>query len=269
MFGLGCPVVSDYPPPPPPSSDPVPPPPSGLTPPPGYVAYQGQPTPTTPLGRVDGLRKAIVILTVILIVGTILTAIFTTTATDAADDFLAGNLSEDDFLADYVPALIGQGIAGIAQLALAVLSIIWLFRLAKNLRTFGRQTTWAPIWAVFGWILPPILIIIPFLMVREVWKASDPQSAYGTDSWKQSREPSSVIVWFAVYGIGSVLLLVLQAGSGIGQNFGGDTEDLAEVVSDFGTYGIASTLVTVAGAIAWIWVVRETTSRHTQLTGER
>ena len=39
-----------------PSSMPPPPPP-GLTPPPGYVAYQNAPTPTGQLKRVGGLAK--------------------------------------------------------------------------------------------------------------------------------------------------------------------------------------------------------------------
>lgn len=260
--------MSDLPPPPPPAPTP-PPPPDGLTPPPGYVAYQNQPTPAGTLGRVSGLAKAVTVLTVITAVGSLITAVLTPTIQDAADDFLAGNIDEDTFISEYTPLLIGQGLQGFAQLALAVVSIIWLFRVAKNLRVFGRRTTWAPIWAVFGWILPPVLIVIPFLMVREVWKASDPSSPYGSESWKQSGESPTVIAWFALYGIGSAVLIALSATSAFGQGFGGGTSDLAETIADFGTLGYVSALVTVLAAGAWILVVRETTSRHVRLTGEQ
>jgi len=255
--------------PPPPAGQPVPPPPSGLQPPPGYVAYHGQPTPTTPLGRIGGLSKAIVILTAIVAVGTILTALLNLTVVDSADDFLAGNIDEDTFVGDYAIVLLGQGVASIAQLALGITSIIWLYRVAKNLRSYGRTTTWAPIWAVFGWILPPVLIIIPFLMVREVWRASDPQSPYGSDSWKQSPSPNNVLAWFLVYGVGSVVIAIAQAGSAISLGFGGTTEDLAESISDFGTLGFIAAIQIVISAVLWIMVVRDTTTRHTQLTGER
>lgn len=263
--------MSDFPPPPPDpgSTPPPPPPPSGLTPPPGYVAYQGAPTPTGTLSRVLGLKKVIVILSIVTAVGSLLTAVLTSTVRGSADDFLAGRLSEDDFIADYAPVLIGQLVQSVGQFALAIVSIIWLFRVAKNVRLFGRNTTWAPIWAVFGWVLPPVLIIIPFLMVREMWKASDPESPYGTDTWKQSGESSTVIIWFVLYGVLSTVLAVLQVGTLFGQGFGGGTDSLAETVNDFGGLTVASTVVIVLAAGAWAMTVREITERHVRLTGER
>ena len=49
-----------------------------------------------------------------------------------------------------------------------------MYRIATNVRAFQRQTTWSPLFAIFGWMLPPfVLYVIPFLMLRELWKASD------------------------------------------------------------------------------------------------
>ncbi len=209
------------------------------------------------------------VLSIIVAIGTVLTALLMTTVEDAANDFLAGNISEDDFIADYTPLLAGQALQSVGQIALVVVSIVWLYRVAKNVRLFGRQTTWAPLWAVFGWVLPPVLIVIPFLMVREMWKASDPDSPYGTDSWRRSGESMTVIAWFLLYGVALSVLTVLQASALFGQGFGGDTEDLAESVTDFGGVGMLTALVTVLAAIAWILAVREITDRHVRLTGER
>ena len=246
----------------------MPPPPTGLQPPPGDVSHQSQPSTTAPLGRVGGLSKAIVVLSVLVAGGTVLTALLNLTVVDAADDFLAGNIDEDTFVSDYAIVLLGQGVASIAQLALGIISVIWLYRVAKNLRAYRRATTWAPIWAVFGWILPPVLIIIPFLMVREVWRASDPRTPYGSDSWKQESNPAPVLAWFIVYGVGSVVIAIAQAGSVINLGFNATTEDLAENISDFGTIGFIAAVQVVVSAVLWIMVVRDTSARHMQLTGE-
>lgn len=262
--------VSDLPPPPPSNPNSVPPPPpDNLAPPPGYVAYQGAPTPQGTLRRVSGLKTAITVLSIIVAIGTALSAVLMGTVEDAANDFLRGDISEDDFIADYAPLLVGQSIQGIGQLGLVVVSIIWLYRVAKNVRLFGRKTTWAPLWAVFGWVLPPLFFVIPFLMVREMWKASDPDSPYGSDSWKRSGESMAVIAWFLLYGVASTVLGLVQASTVFNQGFGGDTDTLAETVTDFGGLGMLTSLVTVLAAIAWILAVREITDRHVRLTGER
>ncbi|MEL6893400.1 MAG: DUF4328 domain-containing protein [Actinomycetota bacterium] len=269
--------MSDLPPPPtpggdaphPPSATPPPPPPPGtLTPPPGYVAFQGAPTPSGTLARVGGLRTAIVVLCAVTAAGTLLTALLTGTVNDAAEDYLAGNISDTDFIADYAPILIGQGVQSVGQLALAVITIIWLYRVAKNVRLFGRQTTWAPIWAVFGWILPPVLVIIPFLMVREVWKASDPDTPYGSDSWKSGAESPTIVAWFVVYGVILTAISVAQIGAVFGQGFGGDADTLAESVTDFGGIDLLLAFVTIVSAGLWALVVRQVTARHIRLTGE-
>ena len=96
---LASPAVSDVPPPPsaPPPSPPSPappPPPSSLTPPPhvpaspapppGYVAYGSSPTPLASLRRVRGLSIAIIALTTVAAIATVLTTILTAAVADDA-----------------------------------------------------------------------------------------------------------------------------------------------------------------------------------------
>ena len=51
-----------------------------------------------------------------------------------------------------------------------VLVMIWMYRISANLRAFGMTTTWHPLFAIFGWFLPPVVLyVIPFLMLREQW----------------------------------------------------------------------------------------------------
>ena len=158
--------VSDAPPPPddqpstpPPSpTPPPPPPPSGLTPPPGYVAYQGQPTPAAPTRRIGGLVIPIVVSVSIVAVGTPIAAFLSAgVATDAAD-FLAGSLEESEFEDALVRLTSVQLLVRVATLATGVLTIVWMFLIANNVRAFGRATTWSPLFAIFGWFLPPLIL---------------------------------------------------------------------------------------------------------------
>lgn len=233
------------------------------------MAYNAAPTPARPLSRVKGIATATMILTGIAAVGAVITAITTPGATDSAKDFLAGRISEDQFLDDYTAFGLTQSLQSIGTIATAVLTMIWLYRIAANVRSFGRATTWAPIWAVFAWILPPILIIIPFLMVREVWKASDPSAAHDPNGWKQSADNPVIWVWFVVYGIVPTLITALSAQAVFGAGFSRDATTVAEALDDSGTIQMIGAGFTVIAAITWIVVVRQVTARHIELTNER
>ena len=73
--------------------------------------------------------------------------------------------------------------------------MIWLFRIAKNHQALGRRLTWAPGWAIGGWFLPPIVYVIPTLMLRESWKAADPEVPAGDERWKSSSDSPLLWIW--------------------------------------------------------------------------
>lgn len=198
-----------------------------------------------------------------------MTAIATPSLIDDAEDYLAGAISEDEFTDAITTFGFVQLIQSVGTLATAVLTIIWLYRVAANVRAFGRSTTWAPLWAVFGWLLPPVLIVIPFLMVREMWKASDPQAPPGTDAWKRSGENPAIWAWFLLYGIVPAILAAFSFESAIGTGLSQNADDVAESLRDSGTVQLIGSAVSVLAAISWIVVVRQVTARHTALTNER
>jgi len=253
----------------PPGTTPPPPPPPNLAPPPGYVPYGTGPTPLTVVKRIKGLSISVAILVGIAGVGALISAAVTPAASDSARDFLDGTISEDEFLESYGPVALTQILQGVATIAAAVVTIIWLYRIASNVRAFGRKTTWGPLWAIFGWVLPPVLVIIPFLMVREMWKASDPDAPPDPVSWKQSNDNPWIWIWFVLYGVIPVIFAVVAVNSLIGTGFGGDVNDVADQVESFGTLDILSSVSTALAAAAWIIVVRQLSKRHMQLTDER
>jgi hypothetical protein len=215
--------------------------------------------------RVGGLAKAIVILLAVYAVGQVITTATTPAAVDAAVEFLETG-DEDAFNEDLGPSTAAGWLTGAAQLAIIVLSIIWLYRVASNHRSLGRQLTWAPGWAIAGWILPPQLYIIPLLMLRESWKAAAREVPPGSPDWKQKGESPLIWIWFLLYSIVPIVLIILGASQF--RSFTTDRRDLAEYFEDQEALIIAGGIVSVLAAIAWALVVREIARRHTELTGE-
>lgn len=265
--------MSNVPPPPPQQGDPTnehspvpPPPPPDLQPPPGYVAYGSAPTPTGRVARIGGLAKAITVLVAVAGAITLIIAILSPGATNSAEEFLDGESTSSEFTDAIVAFTLVQGAAGVVTFAAMIIVMIWMYRLASNLRTFGISTTWHPLWAVFGWFLPPVLYIIPLLMLRELWSKSTNSADADTSA---DGENPMLWIWFALFSVVPVILAVVQAGSFADQFSSQGAETQANTLVDAGALNIVSPLVTVAAAAVWIFFVRQLSDRHIELTGER
>ena len=256
-------------PPPPTALTPPPPPPPNLSAPAGYVAYNSNPTPLGALKRVGGLSKAITVLTAIVAAATVITTLLSIGVAGDASDFLAGDLTDDEFRDSLAPLSAVQSIAGVATLATGVVTMIWMYRMACNIRAFGRRTTWSPLFSIFGWFLPPFfLYVIPFLVLREQWKGSEP-TVDGTDGWKATDDNRTLWGWFAFYGLLPLVLFVAQIGSVASAGLGtGDIETVAESLDQVGALTFLSAVSVVGAAIFWISFVRQLTRRHVALTNE-
>jgi hypothetical protein len=251
------------------ASTPPPPPPPGLNVPPGYVGYQQAPTVAT--RRIGGLATAVVVFTAIATAVSVLGTALAIGVAEDARPFLAGDLSEDDFETAIAPVSSIQLLGGIATLATAVLTIIWMYRIASNIRAFGRRTTWHPLFSIFGWFLPPgVLYVIPFLVLREQWKGSDPEHVDGSEQWKQTGENPWLWAWFVAYGILPAALVAAAIGSTFSTGIGAsDLETLADSFDDVSALTYASAAIVVVAGVSWIVFVRQLTKRHRGLTGER
>jgi hypothetical protein len=213
---------------------------------------------------------AVMILTGAVALGTIGTTALSSGVSQDADDFLRGQLTDGEFQDAIGPLNAIQLLTGLATLATGVLTIIWMYRIAKNVRAYGRQTTWSPLFAVFGWFLPPmVLYIIPFLMLRELWKASDSTVVDDSDSWRKSGDNPLLWAWFVLFGLLPIFVIAVQVGSLTSNGIpSGDLDSVAESLVDFGTIGVITGVLNVLAAVVWIVFVRQLTDRHTRLTGE-
>ena len=182
-----------------------------------------------PLRRgVGGLGKAILILLGVAAIGFIIQAISIPSAVDSARDVIAGRIDEDQFNEDLAPFSLAGLLTGATFIALIVLTMIWLYRIAANHRAIGRQLTWVPGWAIGGWFLPPlVLYIIPMLMFSESWKAADPDAPPGDDRWRQNSVSPLVYVWWVLYGLVPILFIV-QGVAFDTPTFNQDAQDVAE-----------------------------------------
>ncbi len=199
-------------------------------------------------------------------IGLVFTAVLQGTSRADANVYLSGELSDSEFISAVTPYALVTFIQSISVLATVVLVIVWMYRLAANLRKLGRGGTWGPGWAIGGWFLPPMLYIIPLLMFRELWHGSDPTVPLGSDT-RSKRFPPVIIAWFVLYSV-APLVLLFNFGDQSLASLGGAERELAEHIAGSSTSAWLSAVIGVAGAVAFIAMCRMLTTRHQRLTGE-
>jgi hypothetical protein len=257
--------VSDLPPPPP-AVPPPPPPPPNLVAPPGYSGYASGPIGSVPISRVGGVSKATIALIAIAGLIPLLDLLVRQSVVDEADRYLAGEYSDTEFTESIAGYALLTALSGLVSIAALVLTMIWMFRVAKNHRTLHRGGTWGPGWAIGGWFLPPFVWVIPTLMLQEMWKASDPEVPVGGE-WKSRSASPLPWIWFVVFTVPTLISLGLDSGD-FGDQLSGGEETLAKQITGSQTGDVIVAMATVAAAVLFIMIVRQITDRHRRLTGE-
>ena len=261
-------LPSSYPPPPPP------PPP--ITPPPGYIAYGGpgaaMPHQFQPVTR---FTTALVAVLAVGLVVNIAAAIRQVMFANDAQRFLDGVITQREYdsafdsFSQFSFIAFPLGIAGI------VLSSIWSYRIAGNTVGAGRAPmTWKSGLTILAWILACLFGILPFLMLREHWRASDPELGFGDPTWKSRPVSPLITAWFVVSLVGQLAAIAASAaavGSVIGNfdpNASDDATTLAKQFADQAAFIIPGALVSAAASVLLIMVVRALGARHMRLTRE-
>lgn len=233
------------------------------------MGYDNAPAAAS-LARVGGLAKALVILVGISGVAAVLSALLSGAVRDDARAFLdeTNPFSEADFNSSYALAVTVGGIQFVTMIAAAVLTMIVMYRLARNHRSLGRRGTWAPGWGIGGWFVPPqILYIVPLLMFRELWKASDPTSPRDTEGWKSHSTNPMVFAWWVLYGLAVPITTIAATGVST-DGFTNSARSAAESIDERYPLMLLSGGLTLLAAIAFIVMIRGLVARHRKLTGE-
>jgi hypothetical protein len=249
----------------------MPPPPPPMSPPPGYVAYGG---PDDQSGgtfrRIGGLTKALVTLNVIGIVASALSVLVQLTLRGDARDYRNGAITSTAFADKLGPYLAVSALAGSIALAALIVQIIWVYRMAGNLRVLRRpKQSFAPGATIAINILGGCTLgILPYFMWRELWKGSDPAAPAGDPGWKQRPVGQIVHIWLAA----TLLTVVASIGLGVGSavtriNRGSNATLAKQLDSQFGFVVLAGVFGIVT-AVVFLALIRQLASRHMQSTRE-
>ena len=203
--------MSQAPPPPPPhqpGSDPQMPSPPPAAPPPGYYAEGTAPQPPggPPAAHgppaqwrsLRGITTALTWLFVAHIVFTALLIIGVFNHLRVLNDNESGGLVFDTKSVNDANAFPASMIilSGFVGLAIFVLLVIWLYRAAKNNEALGRQNPrLGPGWAIGGWFIPLANLVIPFIIMDDVWRGADPSIARGDPGWRRTSTLGAIWGW--------------------------------------------------------------------------
>jgi hypothetical protein len=148
-----------------------------------------------PIAELSGLANALRVLLALAAVLSAALAYLAVRMRAALDNVDPDAVSPQAAAGSEVDAFFGG--ASVYFLALAgtgVLFVVWLWRAAKNNRTFGRPGALAPGWAIGGWFIPVGSLVIPGVLVQQLWKGADSTVPRGDPGWR--RAPAHVQIWF-------------------------------------------------------------------------
>lgn len=246
-----------------------PPPPFNIAPPPGYVAYGGQGAQPYGMQQIGGISRAMSILLYIMVPLQIIGVFATFGTVSKARDFINRRISQSEF--EDATKFNLSSLSGLLVIPVAVLTMIWMYRMAGNLRGLGRTgATWSPGWAIGGWFVPPCVIyVVPWLMFKELWRGSDPDTGYGDPGWKQNPVAPIVTIWWVLYGLVPLIGFATSA-SLVAQFRSGDSnaQTLAEQFDKFAAVNIVLGVVSVGTTVVYIMLVRQLSARHMKATRE-
>lgn len=238
------------------------------------MAFRNAPTPVGQLKRVGGFAKWAMIATAASGIVDVIAAIVLLPVLDKASGFLEGTVTAEEFDDAYLSSQLLSTLGAVVGLTAGVFTILWMFRVASNLRVYSRRTTFSPVFAIFGWLLPPFLFVLPLLVLRELWKASDPETPAGDEGWRTQRVDPLLYVWFLLYGIVGGVIQAIVAVSTVsslldsGLSTSDSTRVTAESLNSGGILPIVSAGVALIAAALWVLFVKRLTARHVRLTGE-
>jgi multisubunit Na+/H+ antiporter MnhC subunit len=266
--------MSQAPPPPPPptgpsGSDPQIPSPPPPAPPPGY--YQDGTSPAPPGGApsaayapparwrsLRGLTTALtwlfsahIALTAVLIIGVL------NHLRVLGDKEIGGLVLDTDAVndANTLPAAMIL-LSGLVGLATFVLLIIWLYRAAKNNEALGRQNPrLGPGWAIGGWFIPIAWWVIPFIVLDDVWRGSDPSIARGDPNWRRSSTMGAIWAWL-------VTAVIFTIPSAIASSTGDVRADEPEKVRRDDILRVIGAIGAIVAAVLAIVVTRRVAARQ-------
>lgn len=144
--------------------------------------------------------------------------------------------------------------SGLGLLVLAPLFVAWLWRAAKNQQSLGRRPErLGSGWAIGGWFIPLANLVIPVLVVQDLWRGSDPTIDRDDPRWRIADRSWVVGWWWGLWVIGGFGV------SGARADQPGERNAVLEQTNVLALLGSASA---AAAAVLAILVVRGVSARQ-------
>jgi hypothetical protein len=146
-------------------------------------------------------------------------------------------------------------ILGVLGLVTAIVFIIWMWRVAKNNEALGRTNPrFGPGWSIGGWFIPLANLVIPVLIMQDLWRGSDPSVARGDPGWRTARGSGLIGTWWGFW-----ILSVVRVFAGT------ESSDSTHKLSDIkrsNQIGVVALVGHVVAAVLAIRLVRRLTARQ-------
>lgn len=138
-------------------------------------------------------------------------------------------------------------------LPLAVLFTAWIYRVYRNLSAFGVSgLKYSPGWAAGCFFVPILNLWRPYMVVEEIWKASDPNVDVSVaSSWQNLPAPPLITLWWSLFIAPWFIRIGLRILNQYGADKGGG-EILLFLIE----------LLSVGAAVLAIFVVRQIDKRQ-------
>jgi len=234
-----------------------PPPVPGWAPPPPPIAVNA----SQQWRDLRGLTNAITVVLSLAIAGAAFLIIALANRISVTDDILNDRFSFDivkraNDADDLVKA--AGAIYLLVALVLLVLVIIWTFRAMKNNEALGRtMPRFKPGWGIAGWLIPFANLVIPVLILQDLWRGSDPATARGNASWR-SNKGSALVGWYwAAFIVSNVVRL--------GATSNNDSEYTKQYFDDLKSQdsrNLAGSAIAIAAAVLAILMFRRIAQRQ-------
>jgi hypothetical protein len=171
--------------------------------------------------------------------------------------YLRGIRDRGSFLPEELPSDEGLAAASFIYLVVIIPTIVmwlvWQHRAHRNLTALGSSNVrFKPGWVVGWWFIPVANFAVPYLTMRELWKASDPAS--GAIDWRGVKTTPVLWLWWGAW-VGAVALGSISFTIGINATV---IDDL--VTSEY--YSMGQTVVTIGAALLGVMLVRDVDRRQ-------
>jgi hypothetical protein len=162
-----------------------------------------------------GLAVALVVVFGVMLCASVVLAVALVNRISVIDDFRAGHFAgilqrandADDFV---------DGAAtfyGLAQLVIVVLFIVWQFRAAKNNEALDRHgARWGPGWSIGAWFIPLFNLVVPVMIVQDLWRGATPGTPRGDPGWRRAKGSWLVALWWTAWVISLLRFFASNAG---------------------------------------------------------